>query len=88
MHPHKGVDVVADATDMPFEDGSVSGIVCETVLEHVKDPPGVLREMERVLEVGGLAYITTPFLYPFHSSPSDYHRWTKEGLEIILTYAR
>ncbi len=80
LHPYPGVTVVADITALPFKEGSVSRIVCDNVLEHVKDPERAVREMHRVLSQGGLAYISTPFLYPFHSSPSDYHRWTYQGL--------
>lgn len=80
IHAYPGVSVVADITSLPFEEGSVSRIVCDNVLEHVKSPATAVREMHRVLVRGGLAYISTPFLYPFHSSPSDYQRWTYRGL--------
>lgn len=75
-----GVDIVADITKISFEDESVGGIICDQVLEHLEDPHKVISEMYRVLKSGGYAYISTPFMYPFHSSPSDYTRWTKEGL--------
>lgn len=80
LYPYPGVSVIADIISLPFEEGSVSRIVCDNVLEHVQDPEKAVREMHRVLSPGGLAYISTPFLYPFHSSPSDYQRWTFEGL--------
>jgi hypothetical protein len=40
--------------------------------------------MRRILNDGGVGYISTPFLYPFHSSPSDYHRWTEQGLRNLF----
>ncbi len=81
IHPYPGVDLVADATAVPLPDGSVARIVSDNVLEHVAQPQTVVAEMYRLLESGGLAYVATPFMYPFHSSPSDYQRWTKRGLE-------
>lgn len=80
MHTYPGVSVIADITALPFEDGSVSRIVCDTVLEHVSHPIQAVSEMRRVLSKDGLAYISIPLLYPFHSSPSDYQRWTYRGL--------
>lgn len=77
---YPGVDMIADAGTVPLPDGSVARIVSDNVLEHVATPQRAVAEMRRLLEPGGLAYISTPFLYPFHSSPSDYQRWTKQGL--------
>ena len=28
--------------------------------------------------------MTLPFLYPFHDSPNDFHRWIDEGAKRIL----
>lgn len=77
---HEGVQIVADACAVPLVDGSASRIVSDNVLEHVREPQKAVKEIYRLLESGGLAYVATPFMYPFHSSPSDYQRWTKEGL--------
>jgi len=84
IYPYKEVEVVSDLTSLPFESDSVALIVCDNVLEHVTEPTKAVREMYRILEPGGMAYISTPFLYPFHSSPSDYHRWTHQGLRHLL----
>jgi len=51
------VEVVqADATEMPFEDGRFSGVVCFTMLHHVPSPElqdRLLAEASRVLRAGG-----------------------------------
>lgn len=80
MFAYKGVDVVADILKLPFADNSVQGVISNTVLEHVRDPRLAVQEMYRVLAHGGYAYVTVPFLYPFHASPDDYTRWTHVGV--------
>jgi SAM-dependent methyltransferase len=80
-YQYKGVDIVADIEDMvPFADSSVSRIICDNVLEHVSNPYKAVHELKRILKSDGVLYISTPFCYPFHPSPSDFTRWTKEGL--------
>ncbi|HBM45773.1 MAG: Methylase involved in ubiquinone/menaquinone biosynthesis [Parcubacteria group bacterium GW2011_GWF2_38_76] len=85
IEKYEGVDIVGDATNMPFDDNTISAVICDNVLEHVKDPQKVAGEINRVLNVGGVAYISTPFIYPFHSSPYDFTRWTKQGLEKLFS---
>ena len=84
MHPYAGVSILADVSAVPKLDGSASRIISDNVLEHVKDPALAVKEMYRLLARGGIAYIAIPFLYPFHSSPSDYQRWTDRGLHELF----
>lgn len=84
LHPYPGVSIVADACAVPLPDSSIARIVSDNVLEHVRDPQKAVKEMHRLLETGGMAYVATPFLYPFHSSPSDFQRWTRPGLEELF----
>jgi SAM-dependent methyltransferase len=75
------VDVVADIYRLPLADHCVDGILCNSVLEHLKDPELAVKEMIRILKPGGKVYIQTPFIHTFHSSPDDFYRWTGWGLE-------
>ena len=84
MTAYPGVDIVADMSAIPLPDDSVSMIMCENALEHVGDPRRAVAEMHRLLKAGGLLYVSVPFLYPFHSSPSDYERWSPVGLRELL----
>lgn len=43
----------ADAEDLPFSDGSFSGVVCGGTLNELGDTARALRESHRVLEPGG-----------------------------------
>jgi SAM-dependent methyltransferase len=78
------VQIVADATNLPFRDGTVDAVICESLLEHVEDPAAVAREISRVVKKGGLAYVLTPFMLGYHSSPEDYARWTMYGLRGLM----
>lgn len=83
-YPYPGVKIVSDVHKLPFKDASVDVVVAESLLEHVKNPEAVVKEIYRVLKPGGTIYITTPFIIGFHSSPDDYYRWTYSGLRILF----
>ena len=78
--PFPGVAVVADAADLPFRDNSIDMIISESMLEHIPRPETAIGEMRRVLKRDGYLYIEMPFMFPFHSSPNDYTRFTLAGL--------
>lgn len=84
LFPENNPDVVADAHDLPFEDGSYSTIVCKEVLEHVKRPHVVIDEFHRVLAPGGKLILSTRFLFPIHEAPHDGFRFTRYALQDLL----
>jgi SAM-dependent methyltransferase len=75
-----GVDVAADAGQLPFPSGIFARVECDAVLEHVRDPERVMAEIRRVLAPGGYLHLVTPFCHPFHPYPNDFRRFTIEGL--------
>lgn len=75
-----GVDVAANAELLPFLDGVFTRVECDAVLEHAEFPERIMREIERVLTVGGMAHIVVPFCHPYHAYPTDFRRYTPEGL--------
>lgn len=81
LFPVPGVDVAADAESLPFPDGIFDRIECDAVLEHVRQPEEVVREVQRVLAPGGYAHLVAPFCHPFHEYPKDYRRFTPDGLK-------
>lgn len=80
----EGVDVVADIQKLPFATGSLAAIDCDAVLEHVPDANAAVAELYRVLKPGGYLHVVVPFCQAFHAYPSDYRRWTTEGLKQLL----
>ena len=48
------------AEKTPFFQNSFEQVICLDVLEHVKDPIVVIKEINRVLKTGGQAIITVP----------------------------
>jgi SAM-dependent methyltransferase len=76
-------DLVGSAEAMPLPDGSVDGILCTQVLEHVPHPATVIGECMRVLRPGGKALLTVPQWNELHEEPYDFFRYTCFGLETL-----
>ena len=79
------VDLVADAHEIPFTDNSFDAVFSLAVLEHVLDPYKVVAEMLRVLKPGGILYSEVPFIFFFHGYPSDFTRFTLEGMKHLFS---
>jgi ubiquinone/menaquinone biosynthesis C-methylase UbiE len=44
----------------------------------------VMSEFHRVCKPGGTLYLCVPFLQPYHPSPTDYQRYTLDGLRTLV----
>lgn len=76
--------VVADIHCLPFRDNSIDLIICTGTLEHVENPWIAVNEFKRILKNNGYCYIATPFMQGYHPDPSDYWRFTIEGLKFLF----
>lgn len=74
----KTLDLVKETVQEKF-----NTIICIDVLEHVKDPFAVARNIENSLNPEGYALIVAPFIYKRHGQ--DYFRYTEEGLKILFS---
>ena len=84
IYPGPNIDIVASADQMPFNDNTFDGLASIAVLEHVKFPQMVVKEMYRVLKPNSIAFIEVPFMQPVHAAPSDFQRYTLEGLKTLF----
>ena len=90
MSPGKGVDLVVDFTS-PFDqiDATLGGkrfntIFCLSVLEHCDQPFLMAENITRLLEPNGCLYVSVPHAWKFHGYPSDYWRFTPEGVKKLF----
>lgn len=79
-----GVDRVEDLRSLSFADGEVGTSICLDTLEHCDDPAAACRELRRVTAANGVCIISSVMLFGIHSYPSDYFRFTPEGLRSLL----
>lgn len=80
---YENVDIVCDIENLPFKDKSIDIVINIAVLEHVKNPEKVVKEIFRVLKENGFIYTGFPFIQGFHASPYDYNRVTFEGIKYL-----
>ena len=78
---------ISDITNIQTEKNKFDIIVCTQVLEHLDNPLEALLELHRIMKDTGSIYLTTNFLFPIHSAPYDFFRFTKFGLEYIFKEA-
>ncbi|UUZ86362.1 class I SAM-dependent methyltransferase [Paenibacillus sp. P26] len=60
-----------DITNLPFEDGRFDVFICDHVLEHVIDDMQAMRELHRVLKVGGWGIVQVPIALNLESTYED-----------------
>lgn len=82
-HPTRP-DFWFDGRHIPFEDSSFDLILCTEVLEHAEDPGQLVREMSRVLQPGGMLFVTVPSMWGEHETPYDFRRFTSFGVRKLL----
>ena len=79
IYASNNVQFVADAHNIPFQDGYFDGVIIQAVLEHVLEPIEVVAEIHRVLKKNGIVYSETPFIQHVHEGAYDFNRFTDSG---------
>jgi SAM-dependent methyltransferase len=80
----KNADVFYDGLRFPFADSTFESVVCNQVLEHVREPELFIREISRVLRPGGHLLLSVPFAWEEHEQPDDYRRYSSFGLSEFM----
>ena len=52
--------VLADSEYLPWTDSAFDMAICNFVFEHFQNPGSSLRELDRVIRIGGLLYVSIP----------------------------
>ncbi len=84
---YRKLDCVADLAALPFATASFDALLNIVTLEHLPDPAQALAEMARVLRPGAPILVAAPHEWEVHQSPHDYFRYTRHGLEHLLSEA-
>jgi len=84
MSPGLGVDHLQDLHTLGIRDGSVGTALLIDTIEHVEHPRRALTELARCLKEDGVLLLTSHFFFPIHKFPSDYWRFTAEGIDSLL----
>jgi SAM-dependent methyltransferase len=63
---------------LPFADGSFDAVVLKDVLEHLRAPVGLVREVRRVLRPGGTVFASSP----------DAQRWVWDDYTHVRPFSR
>lgn len=85
LHNADRADILSPLHEIPVEDGSFDAIICNAVLEHVRNPGEVMAEFRRVCRAGGTLYLCVPFMQPEHLDPTDFQRYTIDGLRELVS---
>lgn len=89
MRDGPGVDMVAEAHKLPFEDESFDVVISTEMLEHDAQFWLSLPEMGRVLRpAGGVLILTTRSNgFPEHGFPEDYWRFMPNSVGLLAALA-
>jgi SAM-dependent methyltransferase len=82
-NPKATVELTADGR-VPLPDGTADLVLSTQVLEHVRDPRLYLEECARLLRPGGTLVLSTHGIMYLHRDPTDYWRWTCDGLALVV----
>lgn len=94
LAPGPNVDVVLDFTDDFARVDQALGarrfgtIFCLSVLEHCEQPFRMADNLTRLLRPGARICVSAPFAWKFHAFPSDYWRFTPEGIKRLFPHLR
>ena len=88
-YPDDNTDVVGDAHKLSsyFGNQRFDAIFSCSVFEHLAMPWLVAKEINRLLEIGGITFHATHNAWPIHERPWDFWRFSDESLKVLFSSA-
>jgi len=83
MQAGDGVDLVHNLED-PLVGFRFAHVECVSVLEHCRKPWVVAANIEDAMLTGGTIFLSVPFAWRWHGYPSDYFRFTADGIRELF----
>jgi len=81
-----GIDIVADAQNMPqIPSESADCVFLVGVAQAIPSPLKAIHEVFRVLRPGGIVYVHSPFIQAYAEDPQDLYRFSVRGLELLCS---
>ncbi|MDA9233514.1 class I SAM-dependent methyltransferase [Flavobacteriaceae bacterium] len=79
-------DILGDITktNKEIKDNFFDCIICLEVLEHTLNPFDAIRELKRILKIGGFLLISAPLNWRIHGPIPDCWRFTEFGWKVLL----
>lgn len=79
-------DIILDVSEMDkIETESIDVVSAIELFEHVEKINEGIKECYRILKKNGVMILSVPFLYPIHSDPHDFQRWTEDKWKKEIT---
>lgn len=85
IKPAPKVTIVADIHDPDaIPEKTFDAIICTQVFEHLAYPDKASKVLFQILKPGGVLLLTVPFINNIHYEPSDFRRFTPDGIRLTL----
>jgi hypothetical protein len=77
-------NIFGDGHNIPFKSEVFDLILSQAVIEHLYNPFVAVKEMHRILKVGGTIYAESAFMQPLHAVPFHFFNTTRWGIEKLF----
>jgi len=83
-HKSSFLDLQTDLNHvLPLKSSQFDTIICSDVLEHIRKPNLLWKEMSRTIKTNGVLIMNVPFFYWLHEEPFDFYRYTEHSLRAM-----
>lgn len=87
VNPRVRPDIIVDLNHFPwpFKDEIADYVLMDNVIEHLDDVIGVVKELYRILKMGGIAEIRVPYWLSkgAHEDPTHKHTFSEKSFDFL-----